>query len=86
MVRTARCVTFTKKNSRSSVNIVVDKRNKPYATNRPIGNMSTVAGWLGVMLRLSTSSLSIRGTPTLASLAPIRQAKATMTRHLYAQR
>ena len=48
--------------------------------------MSTEAGWLGVMLRLSTNSLSTKGTPTLASLAPIRQAKATITRHLYAQR
>jgi len=83
MVRTARCVTLAKMNSRNSVNSVVAIRSMPYATRIPNGNTSIACGWLGVIVMLSINAFSTSGTPTLASLAPTKNSSAKITRHLY---
>jgi hypothetical protein len=80
IVRTARCVTFANTNSRSSVNAVDASRSAPYATSRPSGIATSGAASPAAGASRSTMCLSSTGTPTVASLAPIRKPIASMTR------
>jgi hypothetical protein len=82
IVRTARCVAFANRNSRSSVNAVVDRRNRPYAAISASGTDSTAV----VVSNESTIAFSSTGTPTFASLAATSAMSAAITRPLYANR
>ncbi len=71
-------VTSANTHSRNSVKAVTDKRNTPYDTSKATGTASTAC--MGVRVMASMSCLSSNGTPTLASLAAIMNAKARPTR------
>ena len=54
--------------------------------DKDTGTTITASGSLGLNDMASINSLSSKGTPTLANLAPTMKAKAAITRHLYCHR